>query len=294
MKKMTLVLAMLMFVAPALGAQDNVTITATDEGGGWVAISYTADQNVISAFGLDITVTDGNIVEIADFNVGECNSAMQGYGIFMGSITIDGEGQVTDYNNPIASQSDLPEDTQPGLDSNGITTEMGALYEDGNAPPLSGTLCRIRIADVPIPCPCTGPDCYVNVTLNNSRGGVVMNAKATGALGVNLTGAQNVGVNLYDLYAYADTADLTGTPWYPPVKDCWVDLQDFTYLVYTGWWNQVCSTLPAGVVRDGCNYGDITGTPWFPAVPDGKIDLQDFTYIVYTGFWNQHTCRPVP
>jgi hypothetical protein len=234
---MTLVLAVLMFVAPAL-ADDNVTITATDEGGGWVAISYTADANVVSAFGLDITVTDGNIVEIADFNVGECNASMQGYGIFMGSIEIDSNGTVTDYDNPVAGLMDLPEDTQPGLDSNGITVELGALYEDGNEPALSGTLCRIRIADIPPPCPCTGPECNVNVTLNNSRGGVVMNANATGALDVNLVGAQNVGVNLYDLWAYADAADLTGTPWYPPVPDCQVDLQDFTYITYSGFWNQ--------------------------------------------------------
>ena len=118
MKKIVLAMAVLALAVPAWA---GVTITATDEGGGVVAISYTSDANV-SAFGLDITVSDGNIIAISDYNVGESNSVSKGYGIFPGGIVIVG-GSVTDYNTPVADVN--APGALGGLGTSGITIEMG-------------------------------------------------------------------------------------------------------------------------------------------------------------------------
>jgi hypothetical protein len=83
---------------------------------------------------------------------------------------IDDAGVVTDWGTPVADKNDLPTDTQNGLDSSGVTLEMGALYTTGNAPATTGTLCTLTVS--------TG--CTVTVTENNGRGGVVY-ATGTGA-----------------------------------------------------------------------------------------------------------------
>lgn len=163
MKKIMLILAVL---AMASSAFAGVTITATDEGGGKVAITYTADSEV-RAFALDISVDSGaTISAISDYNVGECNSTVQGYGIFMGSIDVNATtGDVNDYGTPVASGKDA----LGGIDTNGITIELGSLYTDANAPKNSGTLCTITVDP-------NGAS-SVNVTLaeeDTSRGGVVM------------------------------------------------------------------------------------------------------------------------
>jgi len=158
MRKISLILAVLLLAAPAWAA---VTITATDEGAGVVAINYVSDANV-SAFALDITVDAGVISAISDYHVGESTSDAKGYGIFPGTIEII-DGDVNDYGTPDADPNDHP-DTQPGLDSNGITIEMGALYEDGNQPPLSGLLCKVTVTE----------NCELCIAGNTTRGSVVL------------------------------------------------------------------------------------------------------------------------
>jgi hypothetical protein len=76
--------------------------------------------------------------------------------IHPGTISIDlsGPEPSIDYGTPVAPQSDLPSDTLPGLDSNGITIEMGSLYAppvptDPNAPDDTGVLLSI-ILDPPV------------------------------------------------------------------------------------------------------------------------------------------------
>ena len=163
MKKIMLILAVLAMASSAFAA---VTITATDEGGGVVAISYTADSEV-RAFALDITVDSGaTISAISDYNVGECTASLKGYGIFMGSIDVNATtGEVDSYGTPEASGKDA----LGGIGTSGITIELGSLYTDANAPANSGTLCKITVDP-------NGAS-SVNVTLaeeDTSRGGVVM------------------------------------------------------------------------------------------------------------------------
>ena len=168
MRKIIFALTILVLAAPALA---DVTITATDEGGGVVAITYVAsgEPSKVRAFGLNITVDSGcDIDAIDDFNTGDNN----GYGIFMDNIVIDGNGLVTSFGNPVAP-SGAP-GALGGLGTGGITVEMGSLYEDGNAPDDSGTLCRITVNDN------GASDCNLALAAEDvHRGGVVSESGST-------------------------------------------------------------------------------------------------------------------
>ena len=147
MKKMIFALVVLLFAAPAWAT--TVTISCEQVGDtNQVEISYTTDGTLPRAFAVDITVDDGNIVACEPPMIGPCTTTERGYGIFPGTIDIDALGNVTDYGSPVAPQSDLPADTQAGLGTNGITIERGSLYVDGNAPPVSGLLCTLRVSEI--------------------------------------------------------------------------------------------------------------------------------------------------
>jgi hypothetical protein len=163
MKKIAIVLGVLVFAAPALA---EVAITATDEGSGVAKIAYASDVNV-SAFALEITVTDGNISSISDYHVGDCNATEQGYGIFPANFNRYIDANNPDWDNanytPVADACD-PGAAGTGLGTVKIIVEMGALYEDGNQPPLSGTLCKVTVTEA----------CYLSVVANALRGKVVL------------------------------------------------------------------------------------------------------------------------
>ncbi|MFC1676440.1 hypothetical protein ACFL3G_05190 [Planctomycetota bacterium] len=77
---------------------ETVSITATDLGGGLVEISYeiTGGSNRVRAFALDINVSDGNIIDVNNYFVGECNATERGYGIFPGGIVMEDPAIVPD------------------------------------------------------------------------------------------------------------------------------------------------------------------------------------------------------
>ena len=168
MRMMILALAVLLLAAPALA---TVTITATHLGDKVVEISYDAasETELVRAFALDITVTDGNIVDVNGFEAGDDNGR---YGIFPGNfsrfITVNSTtGDVDDWDvaeyTPVADGADPG--AQGGLGTPGVTIEMGALYDAvENAPGKSGVLCTITVSD----------DCTVELALNGMRGNVVL------------------------------------------------------------------------------------------------------------------------
>lgn len=183
MKKLGLVMAVLMVVTAPVWA--TVTITCTPGAGAdcnLVTVSWASNEpNKVRAFALDITVDSGaKIVSVSDPNVK--------YNIYPGSIVINtttNPPTVTDYGTPVANPYDpctLPGQTQPGLNSSGITIEMGSLYyptgdNSPNAPPNSGKLLKFRVSK----------DCTVTVAENAIRGGIVLtNPSADPA--VTLTG----------------------------------------------------------------------------------------------------------
>ena len=219
MRKIVLTLAVLMLATPALAA---VRIIVTDEGNLIAAIKYQTDGEKVRAFALDVTVSAGTIDAVSDYIKGESVPGNIGYGIFPANfarhITVDpatGDVQTWDVNayTPVAAVTD------PGaagaLGSNAITIEMGALYSppappgDTNAPPNSGTLCKIKVSG----------DTTVTVKENATRGGVVLTDPAV-APTVILTGATAVPVKA--VVACFPTANSAYNDWVALGKpDCW-------------------------------------------------------------------------
>jgi len=174
MMKKFFILSLVLLATPAMAA---VTITVTDIGNCMAEISYTdtgAPDNV-RAFALDVTVdSDANIIDCNGFMVGECNSVIRGYGIFPGRfaryITPTSPNWGDPNYTPVAVPADLPGDTQGGLDTGGVTLEMGSLYVDANVPDLGpAVLCRLKVDRT----------CNMTVTVNAGRGGVVLEDAST-------------------------------------------------------------------------------------------------------------------
>ena len=179
MKKTIVALSVVMLTAPAWA---GVAITVTDLGDGMAGIDYSGTE-LVRAFALDITVDAGTIGAISDFAVGDDNN---GYGIFPASfsrnIVVDPvTGDVSDW--AVADYTPVADAGDPGalggLGTNGITIEMGSLY-DTKAPPLSGRLCVIT---------CSEP-CKVTVTTNATRGNVVLEDASEAV--VDLAGATEI------------------------------------------------------------------------------------------------------
>lgn len=189
MRRMILVLTVLAFAMPALA---GVTITAVNEGiqgtepnqYGQVRIDYASDANV-SAFALEVELSDGaRVNDVNDYFIGECNGTSQGFGIFLdqtNGIVINSAGVPLSYGRPVVHPSS-PDGTGTGLRKSKIILEMGALYEEGNQPDLSGTLCRIRYDS------CN--ECTMTISANATRGNVVLEtaSEAVTNLPVVLTG----------------------------------------------------------------------------------------------------------
>lgn len=128
---------------------------------------------IVRAFSLNVTVDRGLIAGISNYFRGDCTPAAQGYGIFPAAfrdrITVGGgtniDWNVTGYT-PLAVVSDRPADTLPGLNSSGVTLELGGLWTPAvpaTFPPATGRLCTLQISEA----------ANVSVTANLSRGGVI-------------------------------------------------------------------------------------------------------------------------
>lgn len=164
MRKVSLILAVLLFAVPAW-ARVDITCEQTDTNE--VTVSYAVDYppgedaNKIRALALDITLdNDANIIDVNDNVNGD-------YTIFPGTMVIS-DGEIDDEGQAVADPNDHP-DTQSGLDSNGITIEMGGLWsppnDDGpNSPPSAGVLLKFYV----------DKSCCVTITQNDARGGVVL------------------------------------------------------------------------------------------------------------------------
>jgi hypothetical protein len=149
-----------------------VSIDVNDLGGGVAAIQYTADANM-SAFGLRVSVDAGTITAVSPNHVGESNSTAKGFGIFLGTIDINSTtGAVDNYGTPVAPNSPDTGTAGTGLDTNTVVIELGALYEDGNAPPLGGTLCQVTVSQT----------CKMTVTVDATRCGQTSGAQDAGAV----------------------------------------------------------------------------------------------------------------
>lgn len=185
MKKIIFSLVLFLLVVPALA---EVTITTTieqvevlDPNTGdpimvdtdTAIISWSTDPpELVRAFALDITLDKPADDADANATVDSVEVLDADYWVFPGSIDINEEGLVEDYGTPVGDPEQHA-DTKPGLDSNGVTIEVGSLYVGSpNAPATSGDLLKITVSD----------NCVLNVTPNAIRGGVVMEDGSSGTV----------------------------------------------------------------------------------------------------------------
>src|SRR4030042_793612 len=125
MKKTVFVLALLMFCVPS---RADVTITMAQVGdtNEFIISVISTETSLIRAFALDIKLTENG--SDPDPKVLEVTALNPGYWVYPGTIQIDAEGEITNYGSPVAEYGDLPSDTLPGIDSNGVTVEVASLY----------------------------------------------------------------------------------------------------------------------------------------------------------------------
>jgi hypothetical protein len=142
---------------------------------GLASICYqcTAGETV-RAFALDVTVDQGQILGVTNYFRGPSTAAAQGYGIFPASfrdqITVssgsNANWSVSGYS-PLAVAADAPGGTLPGLNSSGVTLELGAIWDPAvpaAIPPSSGTLCALQLSQA----------ATVTLSANQSRAGIVL------------------------------------------------------------------------------------------------------------------------
>jgi hypothetical protein len=178
MKKLLTLIAVLALTAPVFAADGdpNVLITCSADGT-TVTVGYQLlDEdgsnpglaNLMRGIALDITVDGGATIDtISDFLTGSppddsTEIPQGGYPIFMGSIVIGPQDPnfVTDYGDPVAPSDDPG--ALGGLETSGITVEMGSLYPEGGTPPgTDGTLFKFTVSGA----------CNVTIVGNTTRGG---------------------------------------------------------------------------------------------------------------------------
>ena len=190
MKKLLVLFAVFALTAPVFAADGdpNVRITCNDLGGGLVQVSYAVlyedglDPSARArGFAFNINASNGCLITaISDYDAeGEPVPADKDmipikYSVYMGSIQFNTQdpNYVTDFGDPIAPSDHIPPypETEGGLNTTGITVEMGSLYpEGGTQPPASGDLFKIQLTD-----PTAAGSCVLTITGNDARGQAVL------------------------------------------------------------------------------------------------------------------------
>ncbi len=167
MRKIGLIPIILLFAAPALARVDIICTKAAEPNTFLVSYNVVGEPNKVRAFALDITVDEG--ARITDVN----DQVNPYYNIYPGS------GHCPPGWNCLAVVIYTPvadpwyPGTLPGLDTNGVTIEMGALWSppydnSPNAPPLQGDLLKFTVGGI------IGCNFKVTIAENEARGGVVL------------------------------------------------------------------------------------------------------------------------
>lgn len=214
MKKLLALFAVFALTAPVFAADGdpNVHITCNDLGGGLVQVSYNLlyedglDPSArVRGFAFNINANNGCLITaISDYDAeGEPVPADKDmiplkYSVYMGSIQFNTQdpNYVTDFGDPIAPSDHVPPypETEGGLDTSGITVEMGSLYvDDGQGdpeqPPASGDLFQIQLTD-----PLSAGSCVLTITGNDARGQAVLEVEHNGSTAANIYAPEGCGV----------------------------------------------------------------------------------------------------
>jgi hypothetical protein len=151
---------------------------------------------LVRGFAMDITVDSGaSIVGISDYLEGESTQAAPGYGIFMGTVEIEPNGSVRDWDDPIGDPCDP--DTLGGLGTGGVTVELGSLYDPDkpeDSPLTTGLLFKLTV-DIP-KSDTQVATCNVTVSANTTRGGIVLEDASS----ANLVSMGSGSVTLYKMW----------------------------------------------------------------------------------------------
>jgi len=298
MRKFSLILALLLMTAPAWARVDIICTQDENE----VTVSYVVvgeEPNEVRAFALDITLSnDVNIIGIGTYKTGESESSDRGYGIFPSSFAQNINPDSPDWDDedysPLANPEDYPDDTLEGLDTNGITVELGSLYDgDGNKPANSGVLLSFYVERI---------DCDVTITQNQIRGGVVLTDPNATVSDFNspvvqlkfcLAVGEWVGGNLitqamYDKWVEVGMPDCWcyGCHWRGDTDgDCDVDSDDI--MVFIAGWNVYMN----GYCADTDNDGDVDSDNVMAAIGGWNFGCFDTENPDYP---NRGTCTPIP
>lgn len=172
MRKIALALVVLMLAASASEGAVGLTLSSwSDE----ITIHYDAsgEPNLVRAFALNISVdNDTNIVAILDSAEDAAYYQWEPYDIYPGQVVIEvnatsGDAEIVEQGSPAADPCEYPgTGTLSGLGTDGITIEMGSLYEKGvdTPPAVDGNLVTFVVNN----------DCNITITVNTARGGVVL------------------------------------------------------------------------------------------------------------------------
>jgi hypothetical protein len=183
MRKIALTLVVLMLAASA--SEGTVSLTMSSWGDE-ITIHYDAggEPNLVRAFALNISAdNDTNIVAILDDAENAAYYQWQPYNIYPGQVVIEvnatsGKAEIVDQGSPAADPCEYPgTGTLPGLGTDGITIEMGSLYEKGeeSPPAAAGNLVTFVVNN----------DCNITVTVNTARGGVVLENGSSTSISVS-------------------------------------------------------------------------------------------------------------
>jgi len=128
----------------------------------------------VRAFAIDVSVDNGVVFAVSDFFVGASRADAQGYGIFPAACrdhaaVISGTNVSFDLSqySPLAVAADNPGGTLPGLNSSGVTLELGGLWDPSvpaAVPGPNGTLCALHLSRA----------ANVSIAANTVRGGLVL------------------------------------------------------------------------------------------------------------------------
>ena len=179
MKKLVLVLAIALIVAPSFGVlslslEKQVGINKVD-----LKYAGADGNNLPRGLALNIVVTGANranISAISAYKTGVSTAASRGFGIYPATIDInDITGVVKAWGTPLAVTGD-PGAGDQVLPSSSFVVEFGSLYSpvtagvDANAPLTSGTLATFDVD-------CNGQTGNINITAaeeDTYRGGVIL------------------------------------------------------------------------------------------------------------------------
>jgi hypothetical protein len=299
MRKFSLILALLLMTATAWARVDIICSQVGDTNEITVSYVVVGEDPNIRAFALDIYLSnDVNIIGIGTYKTGESVVGDKGYGIFPSSFAqnIDPEDPDWDDENysPLANEADYPDDTLGGLDTNGITVELGSLYVgDTNKPASSGNLLTFYIES---------ENCGITIEENQIRGGVVM-VDPNDDIDVNSPGCEaTFGCLVVGQYvggvmitqAMVDLWDSVGRPdcwcydchWRADTDgDCDVDYPDVLNVI-AGWndWN-------ANQCGDTDNDGDVDYPDVLQCIAGWNNGCTDASH---PGYPTAGTCAPIP